>query len=41
MVTDNLDESAEAPLEVKQAYLVHLQISKMAVTVHTSEDFIT
>ena len=41
MVTDNLDESAEAPFEVQQAYLVHLQISKMAVTVHTSEDFIT
>ena len=41
VINDNLDESAEAPFEVKQAYLVHLQISKMAVTVHTSEDFIT
>ena len=32
-------DSGSAPSEKKSAYLVHLEVSKMAVTVYTNEEF--
>ncbi len=38
IVTKSAD-SASKPAEMKQVYLVHLEVSKMAVTVYTNEEF--
>jgi len=38
IITHMLD-SVYSPAEIKQVYLVHLEISKMAVTVYTNEEF--